>query len=103
MSNATPAGAPRTTAAEPPTAPPIGSSLASQPWSSVNQPGSYVCNDSGLLLRVPASALRDGKTPVIEFLGPQGPPTVTRLSPDPLLPIADLRTMATTASITPRF
>ncbi|HEU4396059.1 MAG TPA: hypothetical protein VFS92_10875 [Planctomycetota bacterium] len=103
MSNATPAGTPGSTVAKAPAAPPVGASVASQLWNSVNQPGSYVCNDTGRLLRVPASGLKDGITPLIEFVGPQGPSKVTRLSPDPLLPIADLRTMATAASIKPQF
>lgn len=103
MSDAMPAGTPATASVPATAAPPAGVPIAVKTWNEVNQPGSYVCNDTGRLLRVPVTGLKDGKTPIIEFHGPQGPSKVTRLSDNPLLPIADLRTLSTTAQIKPQF
>ena len=103
MSEAMPAGTPATAAVPASAAAPTGAPIATKTWNNVNQPGSYVCNDTGLLLRVPATGLKDGVAPVIDFLGPQGPVKVTRISDNPSLPIADLRTLSISAQIKPQF
>jgi hypothetical protein len=103
MSEATPAVTSEVPPAAASVAPPAGLPVAIKSWNEVNQPGSYICTDTGRLLRVPASGLTQGNVPIIEFLGPQGPANVKRLSEDPSLPIADLRLLATAASIKPQF
>ena len=100
---ASPASKSSTAPAPASAAPPTGVTTGAKTWNNVNQPGSYVCNDTGLLLRVPAAGIKDGTSPIIDFFGPQGPVNVTRLSENPGLPIADLRTLATTAQIKPQF
>ena len=75
--------------------------IASQAWDTVHEAGSYVCNETGRLLRVPASALGANHKPTTEFDEPQ--PNVTRLSSDPKSPIAELRTTCCTTDIKPRF
>jgi hypothetical protein len=72
-------------------------------WEKVNEPGAYVCNDTGRLFRVPASAIDAQKRPLIELSGPQGSPMVTRLSPDPQSPITGLRSACSSTEIKPQF
>ena len=107
MSEATPhgtvGGTPPAASSAPAAGASPGASLAVKTWNNVNQPGCYVCNVTGRLLRVPVSGLKEGNTPVIEFLGPQGPSRVTRISDDPCLPLADLRLKSTAASGAPQF
>ncbi|MDF1700782.1 MAG: hypothetical protein P1V36_06455 [Planctomycetota bacterium] len=74
-----------------------------QGWNTVKEPGSYVCNDTGRLLRVPTEAVKNQAHPIIEYFGPKGPSAVTRLSEDPRLAIPALRTLAGTAKIKPQF
>ena len=85
------------------TSPTRANECVSQPWNTVNQAGSYVCNETGRLLRVPASALGPDKKPTIEFSGPHGSPNVTRLSTDPKSPIGELRTTCGSTDIKPQF
>jgi hypothetical protein len=103
MSEATPVGTPGTASVPASAAPPAGIPTTTRTWDTVNQPGSYVCNDTGRLLRVPAAALKDGNKPIIDFFGPQGPAKVTRISDNPSLPISDLRVLSTNAQIKPQF
>ena len=77
--------------------------FAAQDWNTVKDPGCYICNDTGRLLRVPEEAVRNQSHPIVEYFGPKGPSPVTRLSNDPRLAVPDLRTLAGTAKIKAQF
>ena len=62
-------------------------------FGSLNEPGCYVSNWSGHLVRIPEDALKAGRSPVIEILG-QEPMIVTKISDDPFLNITKARMIA---------
>lgn len=81
-----------------------GSPAEKKPWNRVNEPGCYVCNDTGRLIRAPASAFdRETHSPIVELSGPEGPTMVTRISTDARQPVEELRKLASNARINPQF
>jgi hypothetical protein len=63
------------------------------PFEKINEPGTYFCNWSGHLMRIPDDAVRQGRSPVIEILGPETM-VVTKLSDDPFIPLTKARMLA---------
>ena len=63
------------------------------PFEAINEPGTYVTNWSGHLLRIPEDALKPGRSPVIEIMGNEQL-FVTRISNDPFLPVMKARMLA---------
>ena len=63
------------------------------PFEALNEPGTYVTNWSGHLLRIPEDALKPGRSPVIEIMGKEQL-FVTRISNDPFLPVMKARMLA---------
>jgi hypothetical protein len=63
------------------------------PFSNLSDPGTYFCNWSGHLLRVPKDAVRQGRSPVIEILGTETL-YVTKLSDDAFIPVTKARMIA---------
>ena len=63
------------------------------PLDTVASPGAYVCNWSGHLLRVPVGGLTSGGALALNIVGGQ-PLTVTKISEDPDLPLAEARGLA---------
>ncbi len=63
------------------------------PFAKLNEPGTYFCNWSGHLIRVPPDAVRQGRSPVIEILGTE-PLYVTKLSDDAFIPVTKARMIA---------
>jgi hypothetical protein len=63
------------------------------PFSKLNDPGTYLSNWSGHLIRVPQDAVRQGRSPVIEILGTETL-YVTKLSDDPFIPLTKARMIA---------
>jgi hypothetical protein len=55
---------------------------ASVPFDSIDDPGTYVCNWSGHLLRVPGEGLAAARHPTMNIIGPQ-PLFVTKISDNP--------------------
>ncbi len=79
-----------------PTAYPIQGSEgvgACLPFEQINGPGTYVCNWSGHLLRVPEDAIKPGRSPVLEFVG-KTPLYVTRISEQPFIALTKARMIA---------
>jgi hypothetical protein len=72
-------------------------------WSDISQPGAYVSISTGKLYRVPALALKEGHSPVIDIVNRQGPETVVCLSTNPYTPIEKLRLLCADADIEPNF
>lgn len=63
------------------------------PFDAIASPGSYVCNWSGHLLRVHPDSLVPGGPLAMNIVGGQ-PLTVTKISENPELPLAEARTVA---------
>jgi len=62
-------------------------------FSELHRPGTYVCNETGTLFRIPQDALVSGRSPLIEIVSTQ-PTMMTKLSDDPWLPISKARELA---------
>lgn len=79
---------PRTTSSE-------GASSAADQliFGNLSEAGTYLCNGTGHLYRVPEDAVKIGRSPVIEILGKE-PIVVTKLSDDPFLTINKARMIA---------
>ena len=63
------------------------------PFESLKEPGVYLSNWSGHLIRVPEDALKAGRSPVIEIKGKELM-FVTKLSEDPFLTLTKARMLA---------
>jgi hypothetical protein len=63
------------------------------PFNSINEPGCYVCNWSGHLLRVPEDGVAAGRSPLICIVGCD-PLFVTKISNNPYLPVTMARLVA---------
>jgi hypothetical protein len=70
------------------------------PFDSIRSPGTYVCNWSGHLLRVPHSALVPDA--VLNIVGPE-PLFVTKISDDPAVPLSQARQVALELNLTVNF
>lgn len=62
-------------------------------FDSIPQPGAYVCNWSGHLLRLPREALTSVGAAALNMVGPD-PLTVTKLSDDPYIPLSQAKRLA---------
>ncbi len=72
------------------------------PFECINEPGAYVCNWSGHLLRVPDDAITTGRSPMINILGPDEL-FVTKISENPFLPVTKARLMASNHDVAVNF
>ncbi len=72
------------------------------PFEAINEPGTYVTNWSGHLLRIPEDALKPGRSPVIEILGNEQL-FVTRISNDPFVPVTKARMLAADCDVVVNF
>jgi hypothetical protein len=63
------------------------------PFDEVNQPGTYLSNWTGHLIRLPEDGVKIGRSPVMEILG-QEPMLVTKLSDDPFITKTKARMLA---------
>ena len=63
------------------------------PFSSINEPGCYICNWSGHLLRIPEDGVAPGRSPLINLIG-TNPLFVTKLSDNPFITVTKARTIA---------
>ncbi len=62
-------------------------------FGQINDPGTYVCNWSGHLLRVPEDAIKPGRSPVLELRGKE-PLRATKICDDPFVPLTKARMIA---------
>ena len=72
------------------------------PFESINEPGAYVCNWSGHLLRVPDDAVTPGRSPLINIVG-NDPLFVTKISDNPFMPVTKCRLMACNLDVAVNF
>jgi len=80
----------------------VASPVASIPFDTIRDPGTYVCNWNGYLLRVPSGALGPGQGRVINLIGAE-PLLVTRISADAELPVSHARELASDLGLRIRF
>ena len=72
------------------------------PFESISEPGCFICNWSGHLLRVPEDAVKTGRSPVISIKGGE-PLFVTRISRDPYVQITKARLLAADCDVMVNF
>jgi len=75
---------------------------AQLPFEGINEPGCYICNWTGHLLRIPEDGLKAGRTPGIE-MSAREPLFVTRLSDNPYLPVSKARLLAADCDVPVNF
>ena len=62
-------------------------------FQSISEPGTYVCNWSGHMLRVPEDGVTQGRSPMIDMSGNE-PLWVTKISDDPYITRTKARLLA---------
>lgn len=72
------------------------------PFDGINEPGCYVCNWSGHLLRVPEDSIKPGRSPLLTIRGVDTL-FVTKLSGDPFVPVSKARTLAADCDVLVNF
>jgi hypothetical protein len=63
------------------------------PFESIQEPGCYICNWSGHLLRVPEDGVAAGRSPLISIVGGE-PLFVTKLSENPFITLTKAKMIA---------
>ncbi len=63
------------------------------PFEGIAEPGCYVCNWSGHLLRVPEDGVAPGRSPLITMVGCE-PLFVTKISDNPYIPTTKAKMLA---------
>ena len=72
------------------------------PFDSINEPGCYVCNWSGHLLRVPEDGVAPGRSPLINIVG-HDPLYVTKISDNPFITLTKAKMVASNLDINVNF
>ncbi len=72
------------------------------PFASINEPGCYICNWSGHLVRVPEDGVKPGRSPLLTILG-SDPLFVTKISCDPYVPVTKARLQAAQCDVVVNF
>ena len=80
-----------------------GKSFGTQvPFESINEPGCYVTNWTGHLVRIPDDAIKPGRSPLMSIIGTETL-FVTKISSDPFLTISKARMLAADCDIAVNF
>ncbi len=72
------------------------------PFEGINEPGCYVCNWSGHLLRVPEDGIAAGRSPMVNMVG-QEQLYVTKISENPYTTLTKARLLASNFDINVNF
>ncbi len=72
------------------------------PFDHINEPGCYICNWSGHLLRIPEDAIAPGRSPLINMVG-KDRLFVTKISDNPFIPVTKARLLAADWDISVNF
>ncbi len=72
------------------------------PFDSINDPGTYIFNWSGHLVRVPEDGIKPGRSPLINIIG-QEPLFVTKISNDPYITLTKARLLAANFDVNVNF
>ncbi|MGB0714378.1 MAG: hypothetical protein ACPGXK_00775 [Phycisphaerae bacterium] len=71
-------------------------------FDKINEPGCYICNWSGHLLRVPEDGVAPGRSPLVNIIGNQ-PLFVTKLSDNPFITLTKAKMIASNLDINVNF
>ncbi len=71
-------------------------------FESLSEPGAYICNWSGHLMRVPEDGVSPGRSPMINIVGAE-PLTVTKISNDPFITITKAKILASNGDLNVNF
>ncbi len=63
------------------------------PFDSIQEPGAYICNWSGHLLRIPEDGVAPGRSPLINIVGPEAL-FCTKICENPFVTITKARILA---------
>lgn len=63
------------------------------PVDAISDPGAYICNWSGHLLRIPEDDIASGRSPILNIVGSE-PLFVTKISDDPFITIPKAKLLA---------
>ena len=72
------------------------------PFEAISEPGCYVCNWSGHLLRVPEDGVTPGRSPLINIVGCE-PLFVTKISENPFITMTKARLLASNCDLNVNF
>jgi len=72
------------------------------PFASVNEPGAYICNWSGHLLRIPEDGAAPRRSRLLDIVGHE-PPWVTKIADNPFIPVTKARMLAAALDISVNF
>lgn len=71
-------------------------------FQHINEPGCYVCNWSGHLIRVPEDAIKPGRSPLMSITA-NDPLYVTKISSDPFVALTKARAIAADCDVAVNF
>ena len=72
------------------------------PFDSVQEPGAYICNWSGHLMRIPGDGVTLGRSPMINIVGCE-PLFVTKISENPFVTATKARLLAANCDLPVNF
>ena len=71
-------------------------------FEGINEPGAYVANWSGHLIRIPEDGVAAGRSPLISMSATE-PLTVTKISDNPFVPVTKARLLASNLDVNVNF
>ena len=71
-------------------------------WDQINEPGAYICNWSGHLLRVPEDGVTAGRSPLLSMVGPE-PLFMTKISDNPYITVTKAKIVASNFDLNVNF
>ncbi len=77
----------------------FGTKLA---FENISEPGCYVCNWSGHLIRVPEDGVAPGRSPLLTIVGCETL-FVTKISDNPYIPLTKAKVLASNADLNVNF
>ncbi len=72
------------------------------PFDAINEPGAYICNWSGHLLRVPEDGVTAGRSPMLNIVGPDQL-FVTKICDNPYVTLTKARLLASNFDVNVNF
>jgi hypothetical protein len=63
------------------------------PFSEIHEPGAYVSNTTGHLVRIPSDAVKSDRTPVVDLVASE-PILFSRISVNPFISLSKARMLA---------
>ncbi len=72
------------------------------PFDAISEPGAYLCNWSGHLLRIPEDALSPGRSPSLDLVSSEQL-IVTKISDNPFITVTKARLLAADSDLDVKF